>query len=176
MIQEATFGAGCFWCVEPCFDSLKGVISAKPGYTGGTTTNPTYEEVCKGTTNHVEVVRVVFDSTQISYTDLLEIFWSVHNPTQLNRQGNDIGVQYRSVIFYHNDEQKRLAKEKLQQLEQAKVWSDPIVTAIEPLATYYPAENYHSDYAALHPDNQYCQLVARPKIEKFKKAFHERLK
>lgn len=176
MIKEATFGAGCFWCVEPCFDSLKGVINAKPGYAGGILENPTYEQVCSGTTQHVEVVRIAYDDAKITYTELLEVFFYVHNPTQLNRQGNDIGEQYRSVVFYHDEEQKELAEAYKLQLSQAKIWNEPIVTAIEPLTTYFDAENYHRDYAALHPENQYCAMVARPKIEKFKNTFNAKLK
>lgn len=176
MTKEATFGAGCFWCIEPCFDSLKGVISARPGYAGGNLENPTYEQVCIGTTKHVEVVRVEYDDTQLEFSDLLEVFFKVHNPTQLNRQGNDIGEQYRSVIFFHDEQQKQVAEAYKTQLTHAKTWDEPIVTAIEPLTTYYDAENYHRDYAALHPENQYCAMVARPKIEKFKNAFSEKLK
>lgn len=176
MIQEATFGAGCFWCVEPCFDALKGVISARPGYAGGTIENPTYEQVCTKTTGHVEVVRVEYDQQVISYEELLNVFFSVHNPTHLNRQGNDIGEQYRSVIFYHTQEQKQIAETVLKQLIAENPWEEEIVTAIEPLSMYFDAENYHRDYARLHPENQYCQMVARPKIEKFKKAFNTQLK
>jgi peptide-methionine (S)-S-oxide reductase len=176
MIKEATFGAGCFWCVEPCFDSLKGVISARPGYAGGFIENPTYEQVCTGTTKHVEVVRVTYNEHEISYKELLEVFFNVHNPTHLNRQGNDKGEQYRSVIFYHTQEQQQVAEETLEELKNNNPWEDPIVTTIEPISNYYDAENYHRDYAALHPENQYCQMVARPKIEKFKKIFERKLK
>jgi len=176
MTQEATFGAGCFWCVEHCFKLLKGVIDVKPGYAGGHSENPTYEDVCTGTTGHVEIVRITFDPAQISYTELLEIFWFVHNPTHLNRQGNDIGTQYRSVVFYHNEEQRAIAEAYLEKLKASKIWEDSVVTAIEPLTTYYEAENYHHDYVIHHPENQYCQMIVKPKIEKFKTVFLERLK
>ena len=176
MIQEATFGAGCFWCVEACFKDLKGVIDVFPGYTGGQTINPTYKEVCSGNTGHAEVARVIFDDTIISYDQLLELFWFVHDPTQLNRQGGDIGTQYRSVVFYHSPEQKERAEFYLNQLTQDQVWSAPIVTEIAPISTFYKAEEYHFNYFALNPENPYCQSVVRPKVEKFKKVFADKLK
>lgn len=158
------------------FTVLKGVISAKPGYAGGHTENPSYEDVCTGSTGHAEVVRVQYNDAVIDYSNLLEVFFATHNPTQLNRQGNDIGEQYRSVIFYHNDEQKAVAKLFKKQLEELNLWGQPIVTAIEPLSSYYDAEEYHQNYAAMHPENQYCELVARPNFEKFKLAFGDKLK
>lgn len=176
MIQEATFGAGCFWCVEACFKDLKGVIDVYPGYTGGQTINPTYKEVCSGNTGHAEVARVIFDDTIISYDQLLELFWFVHDPTQLNRQGGDIGTQYRSVVFYHSPEQKERAEFYMNQLTQDQVWSAPIVTEIAPISTFYKAEEYHLNYFALNPENPYCQSVVRPKVEKFKKVFADKLK
>lgn len=176
MIQEATFGAGCFWCVEACFKDLKGVIDVYPGYTGGQTINPTYKEVCSGNTGHAEVARVIFDDTIISYDQLLELFWFVHDPTQLNRQGGDIGTQYRSVVFYHSPEQKEKAEFYMNQLTQDQVWSAPIVTEIAPISTFYKAEEYHFNYFALNPENPYCQSVVRPKVEKFKKVFADKLK
>lgn len=176
MIQEATFGAGCFWCVEACFKELKGVIDVYPGYTGGQTINPTYKEVCSGNTGHAEVARVIFDDTIISYDQLLELFWFVHDPTQLNRQGGDVGTQYRSVIFYHSTEQKERAEFYINQLTQDQVWSAPIVTEIAPISTFYKAEEYHFNYFALNPENPYCQSVVRPKVEKFKKVFTNKLK
>ena len=176
MIQEATFGAGCFWCVETCFKDLKGVIDVYPGYTGGQTINPTYKEVCSGNTGHAEVARVIFDDTIISYDQLLELFWFVHDPTQLNRQGGDIGTQYRSVVFYHSPEQKERAEFYMNQLTQGQVWSAPIVTEIAPVSTFYKAEEYHFNYFALNPENPYCQSVVRPKVEKFKKVFADKLK
>lgn len=175
MIQEATLGAGCFWCIDACFKDLKGVISVSPGYAGGTTENPTYKEVCEGNTQHAEVARIVFDDEIISFEDLLELFWFVHDPTQLNRQGNDIGTQYRSVIFYHNEIQKELAEKFKQKLTDEKAWENPIVTEISPLPTFYVAEDYHFNYLALNPQNPYCQAVVRPKVDKFRKAFASKL-
>jgi len=174
--MTATFGAGCFWCIDACFRDLKGVISVKPGYMGGETENPTYEEVCTGKTNHAEVAQIEFDENEISYSKLLELFWFVHDPTQLNRQGNDVGTQYRSVIFFHNEEQKELAEKSKNALENEGVWENPIVTAIEPAITFYSAEDYHHNYFNDNPQNQYCQFVVRPKVEKFKKVFTELLR
>lgn len=176
IMSEATFGAGCFWCIEACFKELNGVISVKSGYEGGHTENPTYEEVCSGKTGHAEVAKVVYDSTLISYDELLEVFWFVHDPTQLNRQGNDIGTQYRSAIFYHNEEQKKLAEAYKQKLTEEKVWDKPIVTEIVASSTFYPAEKYHDNYLELNPENRYCQAIVRPKVDKFKKVFASKLK
>ncbi len=176
MVKEATFGAGCFWCIEACFIDLEGVISVTSGYTGGHTENPTYKQVCEGTTGHAEVARIVYDDEIISYDELLELFWFVHDPTQLNRQGNDVGTQYRSAIFYHDEIQKELAEKYKQKLIEEKVWDKPIVTEISPLSVFYPAEDYHNNYFALNPDNPYCNAVVRPKVEKFKKVFAARLK
>lgn len=174
--MEATFGAGCFWCVEACFKELKGVESVVSGYAGGFIDNPTYKAVCEGTTGHAEVVRITYDEQQISFDELLELFWFVHDPTQLNRQGNDVGTQYRSVIFYHTDAQKEAAQHFKNKLEAAQVWDKPIVTEITPLTNYFPAENYHQDYLELNPSNAYCQAIVRPKYEKFKQVFATRLK
>lgn len=176
MIKEATFGAGCFWCIEACFIDLAGVISVTSGYMGGHLENPTYKQVCEGTTGHAEVARLVYDDEIISYEELLELFWFVHDPTQLNRQGNDIGTQYRSVIFYHDEIQKELAEKYKNQLSENKVWDKPIVTEITAVSTFYPAEDYHNNYFALNPENPYCSSVVRPKVEKFKKVFAARLK
>ena len=176
MIKEATFGAGCFWCVEACFMDLAGVISVTSGYTGGHTQNPTYKEVCEGTTGHAEVARIVFDDEIITFDELLELFWFVHDPTQLNRQGNDIGTQYRSVVFYHDEIQKELTEKYKQKLTDEHVWENPIVTEISPIGEFYPAEDYHMNYFALNQENPYCQSVVRPKVEKFKKVFADRLK
>jgi peptide-methionine (S)-S-oxide reductase len=175
-LKEATFGAGCFWCVEACFQDLDGVISVQSGYSGGKKENPTYEEVCNGTTGHAEVARVVYDETKISFEELLEVFWFVHDPTQLNRQGNDIGTQYRSVIFYHDENQKILAENYKQKLIEAKVWDKQIVTEISALINFYPAEKYHENYFERNPENSYCQAVVRPKVEKFRKVFENKLK
>jgi peptide methionine sulfoxide reductase msrA/msrB len=174
--EEITLGAGCFWCVETCFKELEGVIDVYPGYAGGKTLNPTYEQVCSGTTGHAEVARVVFDPAVISVNELLELFWWIHDPTQLNRQGNDVGTQYRSVIFYHNEAQKELAESYLKRLTKEEVWDKPMVTEITALNNFYRAEQYHHDYFNLNPENQYCQFVVRPKVEKFRKIFKEKLK
>jgi peptide-methionine (S)-S-oxide reductase len=176
MIQEATFGAGCFWCIEACFKDLKGVLDVFPGYAGGTIENPTYEQVCSGTTNHAEVARVVYDDTQVTFDELLEVFWFVHDPTQLNRQGNDIGTQYRSVLFFHSDFQKERAQFFIDKLTDEKVWENPIVTELEPINNFYRAEQYHHNYFELNPQNSYCQAVVRPKVDKFKKVFEKKLK
>ncbi len=173
--QLATFGAGCFWCIEACFKDLKGVISVVPGYAGGHKDQPTYKEVCTGQTGHAEVAQVVFDPVLVSYEELLEVFWFVHDPTQLNRQGNDVGTQYRSVIFYHNTAQKDAAEKYLKRLEKEKVWDAPIVTQIVEINNYFEAEAYHHDYFENNPGNPYCQSVVRPKVEKFRKVFAERL-
>lgn len=170
-MELATFGAGCFWCIEACFLGINGITSVKPGYAGGHKQNPTYEEVCTGTTGHAEVAQIEYDPTIISYEKLLEMYWFAHDPTQLNRQGNDIGTQYRSVIFYHNDEQRVLAEKYKQRLEEAQLYSSPIVTLIEPINNYFEAEAYHHNYFELNPQNQYCQMVVKPKVEKFKKVF-----
>lgn len=176
MVKEATFGAGCFWCIEACYKDLKGVLEVYPGYAGGHKDGPSYEEVCTGTTGHAEVARVVFDDALVSFDELLEVFWFVHDPTQLNRQGNDIGTQYRSSVFYHNDEQKQRADFFKKKLAEDKVWDNEIVTEIVPLSNFYRAEDYHHNYFELNPQNMYCQSVVRPKVEKFRKVFAERLK
>lgn len=170
-VQLATFGAGCFWCIEACFKDLNGVISVVPGYAGGTKKDPTYKEVCTGQTGHAEVAQVVFDKSLISYEKLLEVFWFVHDPTQLNRQGNDIGSQYRSVIFYHDEAQKISATKYLQKLSEERVWNAPIVTQIVAINNYFEAEDYHHNYFENNPSNPYCQQIVRPKVEKFRKVF-----
>jgi peptide-methionine (S)-S-oxide reductase len=176
MIQEATFGAGCFWCVEACFKEMEGVVDVYPGYAGGNVINPSYEAVCSGSTGHAEVAQVVFDDQLVSYDELLEVFWFVHDPTQLNRQGNDIGTQYRSVVYYHSDFQKQRVEFYIQKLTEEKVWDNPIVTECIPLYNFFRAENYHHNYFEINPQNSYCQAVVRPKVEKFKKVFSEKLK
>jgi len=175
-MKEATFGAGCFWCIEACFLDIEGIISVVPGYAGGKRQNPTYEQVCSGATGHAEVARIVYDETKISFDELLEMFWFVHDPTQLNRQGNDIGTQYRSVIFYHSEEQKIIAEKYKAKLEAEKVWDKPIVTEIVPINNYFEAEKYHHNYLELNPENAYCKAIVRPKVDKFKKVFSEKLK
>ncbi len=174
--EEATFGSGCFWCSEAIFSRLKGVEEVIPGYAGGTTAKPTYEEVCTGETGHAEVIRIKYDPTLISYQELLEVFWKTHDPTTLNRQGADVGTQYRSVIFYHNEKQKMLAEHYKQKLEEAKIWDKPIVTEISPLTNFYPAEAYHKNYYENHPAQGYCNFVITPKVEKFEKIFKDKLK
>lgn len=174
-LAKATFGAGCFWCVEAVFQDLEGVAKVESGYMGGTLDNPTYKQVCEGTTGHVEVVRVVFDPAKISYKQLLEVFWQVHDPTTLNRQGNDIGTQYRSVVFYHDASQKSDAEEVLKLA--ATWWDNPIVTDIAPASTFYIAEDYHQNYFEFNADkNPYCSNVVAPKVAKFRKQFKPMLK
>lgn len=175
-IQTATFGTGCFWCTEAIFESLKGVIKAQSGYSGGHVANPTYEQVCSGETGHAECIQVMYDPKVISYDELLEAFWESHDPTTLNRQGADIGTQYRSAIFYHTDEQKRLAEAYKQKLNSSGSFKDPIVTEITAFTKFYPAENYHQDYFKLNGHAPYCQFVIAPKVEKFKKVFKDKIK
>ena len=163
-LQTATFGAGCFWCTEAAFRTLEGVASVEAGYMGGTTTKPTYEQVCTGTTGHAEVSRVTYDPRKLSYTKLLDTFWKVHNPTELNRQGDDIGTQYRSVIFFYGEEQKTLAKESKDQLQRSL--GDPVVTEVVKAGTFYKAEDYHQDYYRRNSDKPYCRMVIKPKLKK----------
>lgn len=175
MIQTATFGNGCFWCTEAIFARLKGVKSVKSGYSGGHTVNPTYKEVCSESTGHAEVVQIEFDDTVISFTEILEVFWNTHDPTTLNRQGNDTGTQYRSVIFYHDELQRKEAVAYKEQLTSDGVWKDPIVTEITPFEKFYPAEDYHDNYLASHGNEPYCAFVVRPKVSKFEKKFADKL-
>lgn len=172
----ATFANGCFWCTEAVFQRLKGVTKVQSGYTGGHTINPTYEEVCTGNTGHAECLQISFDPAIISYDQLLEVFWATHDPTSLNRQGNDIGTQYRSAIFYHDEIQKQKATESRAILTAAKIYDKPVVTAIEPYQVFYPAEKEHSNYYNLHSMQPYCYYVTRPKVEKLKKLFNEWMK
>jgi peptide-methionine (S)-S-oxide reductase len=176
VMETATFGSGCFWCTEAIFLRLKGVEEVISGYSGGKIKNPTYKEVSSGKTGHAEVVRIKFDPNVVSYEELLEVFWKTHDPTTLNRQGNDIGTQYRSVIFYHNEKQKELAGHYKKELDKAGVYKDPIVTEISPLSEFYKAEDYHQNYYAQNPNQGYCSFVITPKIEKFEKVFKEKLK
>ena len=175
-LEVATFGAGCFWCVEAIFQRLDGVVKVESGYSGGHVKNPTYKEVCTGTTGHAEVCQITYNPKEISYEELLEVFWQTHDPTTLNRQGNDVGTQYRSVIFYHNENQKKLATEYKTKLEKEKVFDDPIVTQIEPYTNFYVAEDYHQNYFNENGSQPYCSFVIAPKVEKFKKVFKEKLK
>lgn len=172
----ATFGAGCFWCVEAIFEELNGVIHVESGYSGGHVANPTYEEVCTGTTGHAEVIQITFDPEVISYIELLEVFWKTHDPTTLNRQGPDVGTQYRSVVFYHNDEQRKLSLEMKEKLDREGIWENPIVTEIVPYETFYRAEDYHQDYYSQNISQPYCTFVITPKIKKFHQLFENKLK
>lgn len=175
-VEIVTFGAGCFWCTEAVFLNVKGVEKVESGYSGGKIKNPSYREICTGTTGHAEVTQITFDPKVVSFEDLLEVFWNTHDPTTLNRQGADEGTQYRSVVFYHNETQKKTAEAYLRQLETSKVYKNPIVTEISPLTNFYKAENYHQNYYALNPNQGYCQYVIRPKVDKFKKQFASKLK
>lgn len=174
--QIATLGGGCFWCIESAFNQIEGVILAESGYAGGHVDNPSYEQVCDGNTGHVEVVQITFDSNVISYREILEIFFALHDPTQLNRQGNDVGTQYRSVVFYHDEQQQEQAHAIISEMTANAMWPAPIVTAVEPLTNYFAAEAYHQDYFTNNPQNQYCNFVVAPKLAKFKQTFSRRLK
>lgn len=175
-IDTATFGMGCFWCTEAIFEQLKGVTKVTSGYSGGEVANPTYEMICSGTTAYAEVCQIIFDPQLISYQSLLEVFWGMHDPTTLNRQGADVGTQYRSVIFYHDELQKSTADFFKQELEDAEIWSDPIVTEISAYTRFYPAEKYHQDYYRNNASNSYCNLVITPKVKKFQKIFSDRIR
>ncbi|HOA39950.1 MAG TPA: peptide-methionine (S)-S-oxide reductase MsrA [Halanaerobiales bacterium] len=173
--EQATLGGGCFWCLEAVYKDLKGVVNILPGYSGGHTENPTYEEVCTDTTGHAEVVQITYDPVLITYQDLLEIFFFIHDPTSLNRQGADEGTQYRSVVFYHNEEQKDLAYTMIKNLEEEQVYEDPIVTELVKLDKFYPAEEYHHNYYARNPEQAYCSVVIAPKLARFREKYHEKL-
>jgi len=175
-LDTATLGAGCFWCVEAVFQELKGVQSVQSGYAGGFVKNPSYKEVCNGTTGHAEVAQIVYDADVLKFEEILEVFWKTHDPTTLNRQGNDTGTQYRSSIFYHNDEQKEKAEFYLKQIDESGAYPDPIVTTIEELTEFYVAEDYHQDYFKNNSSQPYCTFVIQPKLEKFRKAFSQNLK
>ena len=175
-MEQATFGGGCFWCVEAVFQRVQGVSKVVSGYTGGKVKNPSYREICGGRTGHAEVVQITYDPTQISFTKLLELFWSSHDPTTLNRQGADVGTQYRSAIFYHNHDQKDVAEAYKKELDVSKTFDNPIVTEISPLEVFYPAEDYHQDYYNQNGNQPYCQFVIKPKVEKIKRVFASALK
>ena len=174
--EVTTFGEGCFWCTEAVFQRLKGVVKVESGYSGGTVPNPTYEAVCTGKTGHAEVTQITFDPSVVSYAELLQVFFKTHDPTTLNRQGADVGTQYRSVIFYHNDEQKKLAEQVKHELDSAKIWDEPIVTEISPFKKFYKAEDYHQNYYNNNSFQPYCSFVITPKLEKFEKVFADKLK
>jgi peptide-methionine (S)-S-oxide reductase len=175
-LDTATFGAGCFWCVEAVFQRLKGVEKVISGYAGGSVVKPTYKQVCEGNTGHAEVCQIYFDPSAISYKELLEVFWKTHDPTTLNRQGNDVGTQYRSVVFYHNEEQKKLAEFYKKELDSSGIFNDPVITEISPYTELYIAEDYHQNYFDENGNQPYCSFVIRPKLEKFEKVFKEKLK
>jgi peptide-methionine (S)-S-oxide reductase len=172
----ATLGGGCFWCLEAVYDQLRGVESVESGYAGGTVANPTYEQVCTGMTGHAEVVQITFDPEAITYKDLLDVFFSIHDPTTLNRQGADHGTQYRSVIFYHSPAQKATAEQTIKELGAARLWNAPIVTEVAPLTAFYQAEDYHQEYFANNGDAPYCRAVVAPKVAKFRKHYLDKLK
>lgn len=175
-LKTATLGAGCFWCTEAVFQDLKGVHSVVSGYSGGDAVNPSYEQVCSGTTGHAEVAQIRYDPDILSFEDLLYVFWRTHDPTTLNRQGNDVGTAYRSAIFYHDDEQRRTAEQSKTDTEASGLWPNPIVTDIAPLEDFYAAEGYHQNFYKMNPNQPYCRFVVDPKVKKFRKAFKDQVK
>jgi methionine-S-sulfoxide reductase len=175
-LEVATFGGGCYWCIEAVFQRLEGVEKVESGFSGGQVKNPTYKEVCTGTTGHAEVIQITFDTTKTSFEEILKVFFTMHDPTTLNRQGNDIGTQYRSAVFYHNDAQKKAAEEIIAALNTSKAYPNPIVTEVSKLDVFYKAEDYHQNYYNENSDEGYCRFVIQPKIEKFEKVFKDRLK
>jgi peptide-methionine (S)-S-oxide reductase len=176
MTEIATLAGGCFWCLEAIYDDLIGVVDVVSGYAGGTTANPTYQEVCTGQTGHAEVVQITFDPQVITYQELLEVFFTIHDPTSLNRQGADVGTQYRSAIFYHTPEQKSTAEQVIKEIEAAGIWQKPIVTEVTPFIVFYPAEAYHQEYFRRNPYQGYCQVIIAPKVAKFRQKYLARLK
>jgi peptide-methionine (S)-S-oxide reductase len=176
MTETITLGGGCFWCLEPIYDALDGVTDVVSGYAGGKNANPSYEQVCSGQTGHAEVVQLEFNPEKVSLREILEIFFVIHDPTTLNRQGNDAGTQYRSVIFYNSEAQKAIAEEVIKSFTALKVWDDPIVTELAPMPVFYPAEDYHQNYYEKHPEQGYCRVIIAPKVAKFRQRYAERLK
>ena len=176
LTDVATLGGGCFWCLEAVYDELKGVEHVESGYAGGTVTNPSYEQVCSGKTGHAEVVQITYDPRVISFKELLDVFFTIHDPTTINRQGNDVGPQYRSIVLYHTPEQKAAVEQTIVELNAAKLWNKPIVTEVKPFTTFYPAEEYHQEYFERNPYQPYCQIVVAPKVAKARKAFLAKLK
>ena len=174
--DTVTFGNGCFWCTEAIFQQVNGVLKVESGYSGGHIENPTYQQVTTGLTGHAECLNIIYDPAKITYDELLEIFWQTHDPTTLNRQGNDVGTQYRSVIFYHNEEQKKVGQEYMEKLDKSGAFNDPIVTTFEPFTKFYKAENYHQNYYNQNGEQPYCKFVIQPKLEKFRKVFKDKLK
>jgi peptide-methionine (S)-S-oxide reductase len=175
-METTTLGGGCFWCLEAVFDQLKGVTDVVSGYAGGQVKKPTYKQVCTGMTGHAEVVQITFDPDVVSFKDILHIFFTIHDPTTLNRQGADVGTQYRSAIFYHSPDQKAMAEQVIAEMTKAGIWDDPIVTEVTPLATFYPAEDYHQEYFVNNPSQGYCRVVIAPKVAKFRQKYMDRLK
>lgn len=174
--EVATLGGGCFWCLEAVFKDLRGVEQVVSGYAGGEVANPTYRQVCSGATGHAEVVQVTFNPAEVSFKEILEVFFTIHDPTTLNRQGADVGTQYRSAIFYHTPEQKAVAEQTISEMEESEIWRSPIVTEVTPAPTFYPAEDYHQEYYEQNPNQPYCRVVIEPKVAKFRKLFLEKLK
>jgi len=175
-LEKATLGGGCFWCTEAVYLELKGVVDVKPGYSGGHVKNPSYKEVCNETTGHAEVVQITFDPGIVSFSEILEVFFITHDPTTLNRQGNDVGTQYRSAVFFHNEKQKETALKVIGEFDQEKVYDKPVVTEVTKFSAFYPAEDYHVNYFARNKNQPYCQYVVAPKVEKFKKVFKDKMK
>lgn len=175
-LETATLAGGCFWCLEAVYDEIEGIEDVVSGYAGGSAPDPTYEQVCSGRTGHAEVVQIKFDPRAITFSDILDVFFTIHDPTTLNRQGNDVGTQYRSAIFYHSPEQEQTARRKIAELEAEKMWDRPIVTEVVPLTAFYPAEEYHQEYFRRNPNQGYCQIVVAPKVAKARKLFFARLK
>lgn len=175
-VEVATLGGGCFWCIEASFNEIKGILLVESGYSGGKIESPTYEQVCTGTTGHAEVVQITFNPKVISFKEILEIFFTAHDPTTHNRQGADVGTQYRSVIFYHNKKQKSIAEQMIAELDATKAWDSPLVTQIEPFKNFFKAEEYHDKYFIRHPETGYCRVVIAPKVSKIRKKFREKLK
>jgi peptide-methionine (S)-S-oxide reductase len=174
--EIATLAGGCFWCLEAVYDELRGVFDVTSGYAGGHVVNPSYQQVCGGDTGHAEVVRIAFDPSKVSFREILEVFFTIHDPTTLNRQGADVGTQYRSAIFYHSDEQKRVAEEVMAEITSSGIWKNPIVTELKPAPEFYPAEEYHQEYFARNPNQGYCQVVVAPKVAKFRSKFLSKLR
>jgi len=175
-LEQATLGGGCFWCTEAVYLELKGVVDVKPGYSGGHVKNPTYEQVCTGSTGHAEVVEITYDADVVSFSEILQVFFMTHDPTTLNRQGNDVGPQYRSVIFYHSENQKEVAEKVIKLFEEEKVYDKPIVTKVEPFSAFYVAEDYHQNYYNRNKSQGYCEYIITPKLDKFRKIFKDQLK
>lgn len=175
-LQLATFGGGCFWCLEAVFQRLRGVHTVKSGYAGGHTDNPNYKDVCAGITGHAEVIQIGYDPAEISFADLLEVFWTTHDPTTLNRQGGDVGTQYRSIILYHNEEQKAIAEASIKETDKTNLWANPIVTTLEPMTVFYGSEKYHDNYFNNNSYQPYCMFVVSPKVKKLQKNFRDKLK